>query len=83
MYLKKKNTYNFNLFKLKNSDLNLIFFTKNHLEEGKIRCYQKLKWNAYRPDICGNKCNILFLSKLVFPVVLMQWKRITVQISVK
>ena len=50
----------------------------------KRRYTQQLKWNSNLQDTQDKKCNLQFLSKLVFfLVVLSCWKRNTFQISIK
>ena len=52
--------------KFENSDLNLLFLIKHHLEEPRKGVVKKLKWNSYCQDTCGKKCNLLFSLKNSF-----------------
>ena len=42
-----------------------------------------MKWNSDGQDTCGKKCIVLFVSKIVFLVVLSRWKRNKFHISMK
>ena len=59
-------------------------FDKTSSGVAKRRYFRQLKWNYNWQDTLGKKCNLQFLSKLVFfLVVLSRWKSNKFQISMK
>ena len=63
--------------------LKSAIFDKTSSGGAKRRYSWQLKWNSNWKNTLGKKCNLKFLSKIIFLVVFSRWKRNKFQISMK